>query len=314
MFKPCISRLFARGLGGSRAFFWGQSTSTKTYEVVKPQQVSTQISPDSFPKDIVCPSYARTGIPPPAPNEPEIHSQESIQGIRRACQLARRVLNEVGSRVKPGLTTDDLDLMVFELCMTHRVYPSPLNYKGFPKCVCTSVNNVTCHGIPDNRALVSGDVINIDITVFTGGFHGDCSETFKVGSVDEPAQKLLDTTHEALMAAIENVQPGQPIHRIGSVISEFVSQTPFTVVPAFIGHGIGSYFHGPPDIYHVPNRYPGILTPGMIFTIEPILSEGTHELILLEDEWTAVSADDSRSAQFEHTVLVGKDRLEILTE
>ncbi|TRY74391.1 hypothetical protein TCAL_04601 [Tigriopus californicus] len=314
MYKSGILRVFARGWTGSRGFFGGQGPSSKSYDVIKPQQVTPQISPDTFPKDIVCPAYARTGIPDPAPAQPEIHTQASIQGIRAACQLARRVLDEVGSRVKPGLTTDDLDQIVLELCMTHRAYPSPLNYKGFPKCVCTSVNNVTCHGIPDNRSLVPGDVINIDITVFTGGFHGDCSETYTVGKVDEPAQKLIESTRGALMAAIEGVTPGQPIHRIGSVISEFVTHTPYTVVPAFIGHGIGSYFHGPPDIYHVPNRYPGVLTPGMIFTIEPILSEGTHELILLEDEWTAVSADDSRSAQFEHTVLVGKERLEILTE
>uniref|UniRef100_A0A182PEC6 Methionine aminopeptidase n=1 Tax=Anopheles epiroticus TaxID=199890 RepID=A0A182PEC6_9DIPT len=212
-----------------------------------------------------------------------------------------------------GVTTDEIDAFVHQEAIKANAYPSPLRYLGFPKSVCTSVNNVACHGIPDDRKLLDGDIINIDITVFFNGYHGDCSRTVLIGEVDERGKYLVESTERCLAEAILCCGPGQPICVIGKSIDKFAKRKKLTVMPAFAGHGIGSYFHGPPNILHFDNDFPGVMIPGMTFTIEPVLTLGTSEAEILEDTWTAVSTDNARSAQFEHTVLITSEGCEVLT-
>lgn len=212
-----------------------------------------------------------------------------------------------------GVSTDEIDLQVHQFIINHGAYPSPLFYRSFPKSVCTSVNNVVCHGIPDDRQLKNGDIVNIDVTVYIDGHHGDCSETCLVGEVDEEGCHLVNITRLCLEEAIEICAPGQNFSYIGTVIDACARRHKLRVVPNFIGHGIGSYFHGPPDIYHFRNRLPGIMQEGMTFTIEPALSLGSSQCRILSDGWTAVTTDGSRAAQFEHTVLITKYGVEVLT-
>jgi len=236
--------------------------------------------------------------------------------MRAACRLARQVLNEAGLHAVVGVTTEEIDVIVREMAFKAGAYPSPLNYRGFPKSVCTSVNNVVCHGIPDSRELQDGDIINIDVTVYLEGHHGDCSETFLVGSVDPPGQELVSVSRAALWAGVRACGPGKPWAGIGGAIQDFLEEEAggkFRPVPAFTGHGIGTYFHGPPDILACRNTYPGTMEPGMTFTVEPAVSEGSHLVKVLKDGWTAVTPDSSRSAQFEHTVLITGEGVEILT-
>ncbi|CAH0550045.1 unnamed protein product, partial [Brassicogethes aeneus] len=214
---------------------------------------------------------------------------------------------------KPGKTTDEIDKLVHSLTIENGAYPSPYNYRNFPKSVCTSINNVACHGIPDDRKLLNGDIINVDITVFLDGHHGDCSKSFLVGDVDDVGKNLVEATEICLHEGIEICKPGAYFRQIGAQIQQRASQLGFNVIPAFIGHGIGRYFHGPPDIYHMRNNYPGRMEPGMTFTIEPILTQGGHMIEILEDDWTAVTVDDARTAQFEHTVLILDSGVKILT-
>lgn len=213
-----------------------------------------------------------------------------------------------------GLTTDQIDEFVYNACIENNAYPSPLRYCGFPKSVCTSVNNVACHGIPDDRKLEDGDIINIDVTVFLNGFHGDCSKMFLVGNVDEKGRYLVHHNERALEEAIKICKPDQPFNEIGRVISEYAQKVKLTTIPAFIGHGIGSYFHGPPEIYHFENDYDiGCMKPGMTFTIEPIFSIGTDNIEICEDGWTALTTDFARTAQVEHTILITDEGCEALT-
>lgn len=244
----------------------------------------------------------------------EIKSDEQIAGMRNACKLAANILNEAGKILKVGMTTDEIDAFVHESTIAANAYPSPLRYLSFPKSVCTSVNNVACHGIPDSRPLQDGDVINIDVTTYLDGFHGDCSKTFLVGSVDERGRYLVEITEACLNAAIKICGPEQPLNLIGRTISNFAREKRLNVLPQFIGHGIGSYFHGPPEVLPFENSFIGLMQPGMTFTIEPILTLGDIEIELWEDLWTAVSVDGARSAQFEHTVLITKDGHEVLTQ
>lgn len=214
-----------------------------------------------------------------------------------------------------GLTTDEIDAIVFNEAIKNKAYPSPLRYSGFPKSVCTSVNNIACHGIPDDRKLVNGDIINVDITVYLNHFHGDTSRTFLIGDVDERGRYLVHHNEIALAKAIEVCKPGQEFNAIGSAISKYAKEVDLRIVPAFIGHGIGSFFHGPPEIYHFENDYDAgdVMRPGMTFTIEPILSLGTEQLELWEDGWTTTTTDGSRTSQFEHTILITDEGYEILT-
>lgn len=292
---------------------WWKNRESKKYSIVNPQQMSPQISPSSIPAHVCLPPYYISSDPGLSPDYPEIKSEESIGLMRESCALASRILRDCGKMVAQGVTTDQIDQFVTQAAFENGAYPSPLNYRNFPKSVCTSVNNCVCHGIPDNRPLENGDIINVDITVYLNHHHGDCSATFKIGDVDDDGVRLVDTARECLYEGLAQCGPGKPFSKIGTAVEKHAAKRGFKVVPAFTGHGIGKYFHGPPDIFHCRNYYPGVMKPGMVFTVEPAISEGTHEIVILEDGWTALTEDDSRSAQFEHTILITQEGIEILT-
>jgi len=216
--------------------------------------------------------------------------------------------------VRPGVTTEQIDQMVHEETIKRNAYPSPLNYHDFPKSCCTSVNEVICHGIPDMRALEDGDIVNIDITVFKDGFHGDLNETFLVGNVAPAYKKLIRTTYESLQHAINAVKPGVACRDFGTLISKHVNAQGYQVVKTYCGHGIGDLFHCAPNIPHYArNKAVGVCQPGMVFTIEPMINMGDWEDITWPDDWTSVTKDGKRSAQFEHTLLVTETGVEVLT-
>jgi methionyl aminopeptidase len=243
-----------------------------------------------------------------------VKSPEVVERMRVAGRLAAEVLAETGSAVAPGVTTDALDAICHEACIVRGAYPSPLNYNGFPKSICTSVNEVICHGIPDDRPLQAGDIVNLDVTVFVGGVHGDTNATFLVGEVDEESRRLVTVTRECLELGIEAVRPDRPISDIGRAIQSYASHHGYGVVRTFVGHGIGEQFHTEPSIPHYFN--PGASTtmkPGMTFTIEPMITLGTWRERVWPDQWTAVTADHRRTAQFEHTLVVTEDGAEVLT-
>lgn len=235
--------------------------------------------------------------------------------MRATSKLAASVLDFIAPHVAPGITTGEIDQLCHDYIMDHDAYPAPLNYKGFPKSVCTSVNEVICHGIPGPRVLKDGDIINIDVTTILDGYYGDTSEMFFVGEVDAVSKKLVEDTRRAMWLGIMEVAPGKRLGDIGASIYEFAHlQEGYGVVEAFCGHGIGREFHMPPQVNHVGRRRTGLrLRAGMTFTIEPMINLGTAHCDILEDGWTAVTRDRKRSAQTEHTVLVTDDGFEVLT-
>ncbi len=245
----------------------------------------------------------------------EIKSPEQIEKMRATCRLAAKVLEFIRPYVVPGVTTGKLDQLCHEFILDHGAYPAPLNYKGFPRSICASVNEVVCHGIPGDRVLEEGDIVNLDITTILDGYHGDTSDMFLVGEVSDEARKLVEVTREAMWRGIRAVRPGGRIGDIGAAIYEFAhGEHGYGVVEAYCGHGIGQEFHMPPQISHVGQRGRGRrLKPGMTFTIEPMINVGTPECRVLDDGWTAVTLDGSLSAQAEHTVLVTEDGVEVLT-
>jgi methionyl aminopeptidase len=266
----------------------------------------------SVPPDIPRPSYAVTGRPRPAPRvaDPALR----LERIRRACRAAAEVLAAGARALRPGVTTDAIDGVVHQAYLARGGYPSTLNYHGFPKSLCTSVNEVILHGIPDSRALQDGDVVNLDVTIYLDGMHGDCSATFPVGRIDEASQRLLRVTRECLELGISAVRPGRPISDIGKAIEKHASAHGYGVVRAFCGHGIGEDFHMEPQVLHYYE--PRARTPmeeGMVFTVEPMLTMGRPEHVVWPDGWTAATVDGQRAAQFEHTLLVTRDGAEILT-
>ncbi len=240
---------------------------------------------------------------------------EELERMRRACAAAREVLEHVLAAVKPGVTTEELDIVAHEESIRRGGYPSPLGYRGFPKSLCTSINEVICHGIPDpQRVLKEGDIINCDVTLYLDGMHGDCSETVFVGQPSEEAIALVDFTYQSLMAAIEVVKPGKKLNEIGKVISRMAKQANYSVVRDFSGHGIGPVFHMAPHVVHYFERSNyATIKEGMTFTIEPMINIGELYADTLDDGWTALTLDRSLSAQFEHTIHVGKKGVEILT-
>jgi methionyl aminopeptidase len=251
-----------------------------------------------------------------------IKSRREIDAIRRSGHLARTVLEELGRLVKPGVTTEELDATAYRLITDAGAIPSPLNYHGFPKSICTSINEVVCHGIPGPRALVEGDIINIDVTTRLDGYHGDCSKTVLVGEVSDEARTLVDVTRECLERGIRVVRPGAEIGAIGETIQELADQCGYGVVREYCGHGIGREFHEEPRVLHYSEdgmfrgrkkRTPR-MRAGMVFTIEPMINAGTYKTRTLDDGWTAVTADGSLSAQFEHTVVVTDTGFEVLTQ
>ena len=244
----------------------------------------------------------------------EVKDAETIERMRVAGRIAAQALATVGQAVAPGVTTDDLDRIGHEFLLDHGAYPSTLGYRGFPKSLCTSLNEVICHGIPDSTELVEGDICNVDITAYIGGVHGDTNATFLVGEVSDDARLLVERTHEATMRAIKAVAPGRPINVIGRVIESYAKRFDYGVVRDFTGHGIGTAFHSGLVIPHYDDpRYDTIMEPGMTFTIEPMITLGTYDYRIWDDGWTVVTKDHSLTAQFEHTILVTDTGSEILT-
>ena len=267
----------------------------------------------TVPADIPRPDYAETGDPVRRP-EARVKSADVIDRMRRACREAAEVLDIGAAAIAPGVTTDAIDAIVHQAYIDRGGYPSTLNYRGYPKSLCTSVNEVICHGIPDDRALRDGDIVNLDVTIFLDGVHGDTNATFFVGNVDEASRRLVEVTRECLARGIAAVKPGRPFSDIGRAIEDHATANHYEVVRAFVGHGIGEQFHTDLQIPHYfEPRFTAIMETGMIFTIEPMISMGTGQHRIWSDDWTAVTADGSRTAQFEHTVLVTDDGVEILT-
>jgi len=265
------------------------------------------------PDHIVKPHYAETGEVI-AWDESRIKSSDVIERMRHAGSVAAEILRLAGEAVRPGISTDELDVYVHDLYIERDAYPSPLNYHGYPKSVCTSVNEVICHGIPDSRVLQEGDIINLDVTAYIGGVHGDTNATFCVGEVDPVSVDLISRTEECMWHGIEAVQPGRPLSDIGKAIEQHAKRHQLGVVRAFIGHGIGEQFHTDIQVFHYHDpRSTTIMRPGMTFTIEPMITLGSWQHRMWDDGWTAVTADGKRTAQFEHTVLVTDDGVEVLT-
>jgi methionyl aminopeptidase len=267
----------------------------------------------AVPASIPRPEYVDKPTPAPFTGS-EVKDAETIERIRVACRLAAQARDAVGDAVAPGVTTDELDRIGHEFLCDHGAYPSTLGYKGFPKSLCTSVNEVICHGIPDARVIEDGDIVNIDITAFIDGVHGDTNATFLAGDVDEESRLLVERTREALDRAIKAVRPGRRVNVIGRVIESYARRFGYGVVREFTGHGIGTSFHSGLIIPHYDEpRFDDEILAGMTFTIEPMLNAGTHQWVMWDDDWTVVTADGRRSAQFEHTLLVTADGAEILT-
>jgi methionyl aminopeptidase len=277
---------------------------------IRPGHISpTRAVPAAIPR----PDYASTGEPRRWA-EPMVKSPDVIARMRVAGRVAAEVLAETGAAVRPGITTDELDAICHEACIRRGAYPSPLNYRGYPKSLCTSVNEVICHGIPDDRTLTDGEIVNLDVTVFLDGVHGDTNATYLVGNVDEASQTLVRVTGECLDLGIAAVAPGRPISDIGKVIEAHAVRHRFGVVRTFVGHGIGEQFHIEPSVphYFTPSAST-VIKAGMTFTIEPMITMGTWREQIWDDGWTAVTADGRRTAQFEHTLLVTDQGADVLT-
>ena len=244
----------------------------------------------------------------------KIHGPEGFAGMRKAGQLVADCLDLLAAEVKPGVTTDRLDRFVFEYAMDHGAWPATLMYRGYTKSTCTSINHVVCHGIPNEKPLKDGDIVNIDVTLILDGWHGDSSRMYPVGVVPRRAERLIEVTHEAMMRGIAVIRPGATTGDIGAAIQSYVEAQHMSVVRDFCGHGLGRLFHDEPNIIHVGRPGEGItLRPGMIFTVEPMINLGRPHVKVLSDGWTAVTRDRSLSAQFEHAVGVTKDGVEIFT-
>lgn len=267
----------------------------------------------SVPRHIPRPEYV--GKPAPTPNsDPWVQPPEIIEAMRVASRVAAQALAEGGAAVAPGVTTDEVDRAVHEFLCDHGAYPSTLGYRGFPKSCCTSLNEVICHGIPDSTVIEDGDIVNIDVTAYLGGVHGDTNATFLAGNVAEEDRLLVERTHEAMMRGARAVKPGRALNVVGRVIESYAKRFDYGVVRDFTGHGIGRAFHSGLVVLHYdePN-VETVLEPGMTFTIEPMITLGGIEYDVWDDAWTVTTKDKRRTAQFEHTLVVTTDGAEILT-
>ncbi len=282
-----------------------------TYASVAPGTVSPR---RPVPASIARPEYVDR--PAPAKSHgPEVKDAETIEKMRVAGRIAAQAMEAAAAVIAPGVTTDEVDRVGHEFLLDHGAYPSTLGYRGFPKSLCTSVNEVICHGIPDSRRLEDGDIVNIDITAYIDGVHGDTDATYLCGDVDEESRLLVERTREAMMRGIKAAQPGREVNVIGRVIESYARRFGYGVVRDFTGHGIGTEFHSGLIIphYDAAPAYNTVIEPGMTFTIEPMLNLGTHEWEMWDDDWTVVTKDRKRSAQFEHTILITENGNEILT-
>jgi methionyl aminopeptidase len=247
-------------------------------------------------------------------SEAPVHGPEAFESMRRACRLTAEALDMLTEHVRPGVPTDELDRLVFDFAMDHGAFPATLFYRGYTKSTCTSINHVVCHGIPNDKPLRDGDIVNIDVTLIVDGWHGDSSRMYYVGEVPRRAQRLCEITYEAMMRGIAAIRPGGSTNDIGAAVQSFVEGERCSVVRDFCGHGLGRVFHDAPTILHyVEPAYNVELKPGMTFTVEPMVNLGRPHVKVLADGWTAVTRDRSLSAQFEHTVGVTEDGVEIFT-
>jgi len=288
------------------------ASTRRAHEHTRPPVRPGRLSPDRP----VPPAIARPPYDPDAPAlVPAVPPDELAERMRLAGHAGREILLELRDAVRVGMTTDELDRICHEACIARGGYPSPLHYKGFPKSLCTSVNEVICHGIPDDRRLLDGDIVNCDVTIFLHGVHGDCNATFLVGDVDDDGRRLVQVTQEALWKGIDAVRPGARLNEIGRAIQEHAEGAGFSVVRAFVGHGVGEEFHTAPAVPHYFDTHADlVLTPGMTFTIEPMINEGSYELgRIWGDGWTAPTRYGSLTAQFEHTLLVTATGVEVCT-
>ena len=268
----------------------------------------------SVPSNIVRPEYVGKKAPAEWTGG-HVKSADQIEKIRAAGKLAAQAIELAGSSIQVGMSTNQLDVIVHDFLISNGAYPSTLGYRGFPKSCCTSVNEIICHGIPDDTEIQEGDIVNIDVTAYLNGFHGDSNQTFKVGHVSEEVSLLVDRTKESLERAIASVMPGRPINVIGRTIESYAKRFGYGVVRDFTGHGIGEAFHSGLVIphYDAAPLYSNTMEVGMVFTIEPMLTLGTHEWDMWPDGWTVATKDKSITAQFEHTLVVTESGAQILT-
>ena len=289
------------------------SKKEHSYFPIMPGKVSSM---RQVPKYIKHPEYSISGVPHNAGNAifTVKYGSDEFKKLKKSAQLARRMLEFACSLVQPGISTDDIDHLTHNEIIKNGAYPSPINYCGFPKAICTSVNEVVCHGIPDDRKLQEGDILSIDVSIFLDGYHGDNCGTVIVGNKsDDIGVKLIKATQEALDAGIATCKPGACLSSIGEAIENVASSYKFKVIHEFLGHGTGPILHMPPMVRHFKNNTKLKLIPGMIFTIEPILCEGSRKVAVWSDGWTAVTVDGGRAAQFEHEVYITENGAEILT-
>jgi methionyl aminopeptidase len=278
-----------------------------------PLKPGTQTPRRPVPPTIERPEY----VDKPAPqrnSDPDVQPPEVIEAMRHACTIAAQALAEAGRQVRPGVSTDHIDAVVHEFLLDHGAYPSTLGYRGFPKSCCTSLNEVICHGIPDSTVIQDGDIVNVDVTGYIGGVHGDTNATFFAGEVSEEVRLLVERTHEATLRGIRAAKPGRKLNVIGRVIESYARRFGYGVVRDFTGHGIGRSFHSGLVVLHYDEpSVRTVLEPGMTFTVEPMITLGTHEYDVWSDGWTVTTKDKSWTAQFEHTILITEDGNEILT-
>ncbi|MEY4997737.1 MAG: hypothetical protein RLY59_1141 [Actinomycetota bacterium] len=273
------------------------------------------LSPERHvPSNIIRPPYVGKTTPP-AHTTGDVYDAETIEKIRRAGKISSQALDLIGSVMRPGMTTDEIDQIGHDYVISHGAYPSTLGYRGYPKSLCTSVNEVICHGIPDDTVIQEGDLVNVDITSYLDGVHGDTNRTFIVGETSPEVRDLVERTHEALNRGIKAVAPGREVNVIGRAIESYAKRFGYGVVRDFTGHGVGTSFHSGLIIPHYDSAplYNDIMEVGMVFTIEPMLTLGTHEWDMWADDWTVTTKDKSWTAQFEHTLVVTETGADILT-
>jgi methionyl aminopeptidase len=266
------------------------------------------------PSRIARPEYV--GRPGPAPyTRGDVYTPDEVELIRESGRIAAQAIERVGEAVRPGVTTEELDAIGHEFLLAHDAYPSTLGYRGYPKSICSSVNEVICHGIPDDTVIEDGDIVNIDITAYKNGFHGDSNQTFIAGTATDEVAGLVERTREALNRGIKAVAPGRQVNVIGRAIESYARRFGYGVVRDFTGHGVGAAFHSGLIIPHYDSApaHDDVMEPGMVFTIEPMLTLGTHEWEMWADDWTVVTRDRSITAQFEHTLVVTERGAEVLT-
>ena len=267
-----------------------------------------------IPSHITRPPYVGLAAPPPYTGA-NVYSREEVEKIRLAGRIASQALDAVAEAVRPGVSTQALDRIAEDVVVGAGAYPSCLDYRGFPKASCTSVNEVVCHGIPDDTVLREGDIVNVDVTAYLDGFHGDTNRTFRVGEVAEEVDLLIERTHEAMIRGIRAARPGREVNVIGRVIENYAKRFGYGVIRDFTGHGVGAAFHTGLIIPHYDSapQFNDVIVPGMVFTVEPMLTLGTHEWDQWDDGWTITTKDKSFTAQFEHTVHITEDGFELLT-